>query len=433
MRIEDTDRARFVEGAVEYTHEALKWLGLKFDGEAVFQSDRLPIYQKTAEELIKEGQAYRCFCSSERLEELRTEQTAKKLPPGYDGLCRNLTEEEVKSRVEAGEKSVIRFSMPDTGSAKWTDAIRGDIEIEYKTQDDFVIIKSDGWPTYHLANVIDDHEMEINCVIRAEEWIPSTPKHIRLYEVLGWKHPLFAHMPITLGSDRQKLSKRHGDTAILDYKEKGFLPEAMVNFLVLLGWNPGTTEEIFSLSELEKIFSLDKINKAAAVFDLDRLLWINGMWIRRLSKEELLQRILDFDPSFGDKDQVLLSKIVEIEQTRLKTLGEFKEISDFYFDLPSHKKEILTFKKSTTEKTVQGLEQTKEALEQSDWKGSPEEFSTLLAQVVEKAQLGNADVFWPVRVALSGLDKSPSPAELLWALGKDESLARIAAAIQKIK
>jgi glutamyl-tRNA synthetase len=433
LRIEDTDRARFVPESLSYIEESLKWLGLGYDGEKKFQSDRLKSYQKAAEELVEKDLAYKCFCSVERLEELRKEQEAKKLAPGYDRCCRSLTKEEAAAKEKAGEKYVIRFKMPDTGKAVWEDMVRGKIEIEYSTQDDPIILKADGWPTYHLANIIDDHEMNITDVIRGEEWIPSTPKHVALYNAFGWEKPNFGHLPVILGGDKAKLSKRHGDTAILDYREKGYLAEALVNFLALLGWNPGTTEEIFSLKDLEKRFDLARVQKAPAVFDVERLNWLNGQYIRSLDTDELKEKVVSLMPDLDLLKLPNSDRVLTVEKTRLTTLKDLEKDTDFYISLPVYYPTLLVFKKSTTEATKKGLEAALKAVSASDLdKLEVSEIEKLLSDVVAAQELSNGDVFWPVRVTLTGKEKSPSPAEMLWVFGKEESIKRIKVGLEKL-
>jgi glutamyl-tRNA synthetase len=391
------------------------------------------MYQKAAEELVQKGLAYKCFCSPERLAQLRKDQEAKKQAPGYDRCCRNLSSEEVQAKENAGEKSVIRFKMPDTGKAVWDDMVRGKIEIEYSTQDDPIILKGDGWPTYHLANIIDDHDMDITDVIRGEEWIPSTPKHIALYNAFGWGIPNFGHLPVILGNDKSKLSKRHGDTAILDYRDKGYLPEAMVNFLALLGWNPGTTEEIFDLPKLEKTFDIGRVQKAPAVFDIERLNWLNGQYIRKMPNDQLQNSVKELMPDLKLLKLENFDRILEVEKTRLVTLCDLDNETDFYIDLPKYDPSLLVFKKSSTEATTKGLTAAREAIKGSDLdKMDVKSIEEMLSKVVSENNLGNGDVFWPVRVALTGKEKSPSPAEMLWVFGKEESVARITTAINHL-
>lgn len=436
LRIEDTDRERFVPDAVDYIHDSLKWLGLKNDGEVVYQSEHLDIYQRYARKLLEKGHAYKCFCTSDRLEQLKHEQEKAGKPPLYDRQCLKLSREETMEREKKGDKFVIRFLIPEEpAKISWNDLVRDDVTFDTKTLEDFIILKSDGWPTYNLAHIVDDHEQGVNLVIRGEEFIPSTPKYILLHQALGWKYPEYAHMPLTVGKDRQKLSKRHGANAILDYKNKGYLPEAMVNFLVLLGWNPGggSTEEIFSLEDLVKKFRMENVNKAAAVFDIERLNWMNGVWIRSLSAQELTSRLTEFDPHLKRINQDFLEKIVTVEQSRLKTLAEFGNISAFYLDLPKFKPNLLVFSKSSPEASKKGLKAVFELLSEFDWsKTDIPTFEAVLAKAVSTASLTSADIYWPVRAALSGQEKSPSPAELLWVLGQEESLKRLGQAIKML-
>lgn len=430
LRIEDTDRERLDPDSQKYIEESLAWLGLDYDEEIIFQSDRREVHQDFASNLVDEGRAYKCFCSKERLEKLREDQTKKKLPPGYDGLCRELTQEEVKKNE--GKPYVIRLKMPRSGKAIWNDGIRGKMTIDYKISDDPVIIKSDGWPTYHLASVIDDHEQEVTDVIRGEEWISSTPKHLALYSALNWKAPRFNHMPHINGPDGSKLSKRHGDTAILDYREKGYLPEAMFNFLALLGWNDGTEKEIFERDELIKFFEIERIGKSPAVFDIDKLSWMNGQYIRASQITKLKKQITNLYP----KEKIVTSdnfdKVLEVEKSRLSKLSDILEKTEYYITPPKYKAELLVFKKSTRSDTLRGLNFVSASLEKDGWTDTVEGLNDLLSKIVENNNLNNGDVFWPVRVALSGEEKSASPPELLWVIGREESLSRIKTAIKKI-
>lgn len=436
LRIEDTDRERFVPEAVDYIENSLKWLGLDWDNEEkIHQSERLDIYRKHANQLLEEGKAYKCFCTKERLGELREEQIKSKRPPGYDACCRKLTKEDVEKLEKDGKVGVLRFKIPKTPKeVSWNDVIRGKVTIRTDIQDDFIIMKSDGYPTYHLASVIDDHEMKISTVIRAEEWIPSTPKHILLYESLGWEPPEFAHMPHIIGKDRSKLSKRHGDTAIMDYKENGYLADTMLNFLALLGWNDGTTQELFTRAELIKKFDLKRVGKSPAVFDIERLNWINGEKIRAMKLPDLMAEVKVFNPEFvNSKDKGLLERALTVMQTRIVTLKDFTEKSDFFFGPVKYDKNILVFGKSNKEATITGLESVLEQLSSKKSIDSAESASEILKKAVDSKGLTNGDVFWPVRVALSGLDKSPSPNELMWALGREESVKRIGSAISALK
>lgn len=429
LRIEDTDRERLDPDSQKYIEESLVWLGLDYDEDIIFQSDRREIHQDFASKLVDEERAYKCFCSKERLEKLREDQTKKKLPPGYDGLCRELTQEEVKKNE--GKPYVIRFKMPKKGKAIWNDGIHGKMAIDYKISDDLVIIKSDGWPTYHLASVIDDHEQEITDVIRGEEWISSTPKHIALYEAFNWKTPRFNHMPHINGPDGSKLSKRHGDTAILDYKEKGYLPDAMFNFLTLLGWNDGTVQEIFNRNELINAFEIERIGRSPAVFDIKKLDWMNGQYIRQTDNSTLKTKIKSLYPEEKIVTSDNFDKVFEVEKSRLNKLSDILEKTEYYITPPKYKAELLVFKKSTRDDTLKGLTSVSASLEK-EWSDTVDELNKLLSKTVEENSLSNGDLFWPVRVALSGEEKSASPPELLWVIGKEESLERIKHAIKKL-
>ena len=302
VRIEDTDQARKVEGAVDEILAALRWLGVQWDeGPDVggsyapyYQSQRLGRYHAAARMLVAAGKAYPCYCTPERLRQMRDEQTRSKRNIGYDRSCRSLTPEQRAHMENGGAPSVVRFAMPEDGTTSLDDIVRGRVSFENALVDDFVLLKSDGFPTYHLANVVDDHEMEISHVLRAEEWLSSAPRHMRLYEAFGWKPPLFAHLPIILAPDRSKLSKRHGATAVTEYREMGYLPQAMVNFLALLGWSLDDRTEVFSAAELIGAFSLERVSRSPAVFDADKLTWLNGHYIRNLSHSELAHALLDF-------------------------------------------------------------------------------------------------------------------------------------------
>lgn len=436
LRIEDTDRERFVPGAVEYIEESLRWLVLEWDDEKkVHQSERLSIYEKYATQLLNEGKAYKCFCSKERLIELKEKQTREGKPPGYDSCCRDLTKEDVGKKETEGQTSVVRFKIPESPKEiAWNDTVRGKISIRTDIQEDFVIMKSDGYPTYNFANVIDDHDMEITDVIRGEEFIPSTPKHVLLYQSLEWTPPAFSHLPVIIGGDKKKLSKRHGDTAVMDYRDSGYLADTMLNFLALLGWNDGSTQELFTRDELINKFDLKRVGKSPAVFDLERLNWINGEKIRALNITDLMKEVERFNPEFlKGKESGLTERALAVMQTRMVTLKDFTENSDYFFENIAYSAKILIFGKSDREATIKGLEGALKALKDTGDINSADDASNLLKSVVDSESLSNGDVFWPVRAALSGQEKSPSPNEIMWALGKDESLKRIQSAIKKIE
>lgn len=428
MRIEDTDRARFVEGSTERIIESLKWMNVipqNLD-DIMVQSKRKDIYLKHALELVKNGKAYVCECSKERLEKLREEQEKKKLPPQYDRHCREM-------KLEYKEGLVIRFKMPLHGEILFEDAVLGEIKFDPSLQDDPVIIKSDGFATYHLAAIVDDHESKISHVIRGVEWLASTPKHIALYEAFGWEAPIFAHLPVILGPDhKHKLSKRDGDVSVIDFEKKGYLPEALINFVVLLGWNPKDEREFFSLEELSSEFKLENVNKSPAVFDINKLNSINEHYIREELKGQE-SKIVSLMENLGLKN-ASKGELDLLGRGGYATLVEAAEEILSLRKTPEYEPALLVFKKSTKEKTLTGLGLTTDYLQlTTDENWNVQELQMKLGLIVERNDLTNGDVFWPIRVALSGREKSPSPVELLMALGKEESLKRIEKAISKLK
>lgn len=452
LRIEDTDQKRLVPGGIENIVNSLNWAGINADegvgldknGKIIqigkygpyIQSQRLEIYKKCAQDLLDKGHAYHCFCSSERLEELRSYQEKNKMPTGYDGHCRDLDNKEAQQRIKKGEPSVVRMKMPKTGETVLNDLIRGEVVFKNELVDDQIIVKSDGFPTYHLAVVVDDYFMEITHVIRGEEWLSSTPKHIQLYQFFGWDAPQFAHLPQLVNKDRSKLSKRQGDVAADDFAKKGYLPEAMVNFIAFLGWNPGDNREIFSLKELIKEFSLEKVNKSGAYFNLEKLDWYNREYLKNLSLEELYNHALPFFETveyFNIKDVELLKRALPLERERVTTLAELPEALKFVFELPKYDSKILIWKKNTVTEAKNILLELTVLLNNfsvQQWKAN-----TMQAKVGEwitENGYGNGNVLWPLRVALSGQEKSPGPFEIAEVLGKDETMCRLKEAIEKL-
>ena len=437
LRIEDTDQQRLVEGAAEALLDTLETLGLKPDGKIEHQSQRLNLYKKAVDRLIKKGHAYPCFCSSERLEQVRQEQQANKQVPKYDGRCRNLSKEEVAQRLKSvGDKHVIRFKIPENKIVEAGDIVYGKISVKTEDLDDFVLIKTDNYPTYHLANVVDDYTMGISHVIRGEEWLPSLPKHILLYQALSYPLPEFAHLPLLLNPDKSKLSKRQGDVAVEDFLKKGYLPEALINYVALLGWNPGNDEELFLINKLIKEFSLEKVNKAGAVFDVNKLNWFNAEYIRRIitAASERYQQLIKQSQIYLPKHEDRAEDVLKLFGSRINNLSEISELGGFLFELPEYPADMLVFKKSDQQKTDQGLNLSLGSLakiNEGDWK--LENLNQTLEDIAGKHGLTPGDIFWPVRVALSGQEKSPSPSEILESLGKEESLRRIKLAINKLK
>ncbi len=449
LRIEDTDRERFVEGGIENILRSLYWAGVAPDEGVVLkkdkvaqtgkcgpyiQSERLEIYQKYAQELLDKGHAYYCFCTSERLEQVRQIQQSHKKPTGYDGYCRQIAPAEALERVANGEKHVVRMNMPKEGETVFTDLIRGEIRIKNELVDDQVIIKSDGFPTYHLAVVVDDHEMKITHAIRGEEWISSTPKHLQLYKYFEWEPPQFAHLPLILNPDKSKLSKRQGDVAVADYQAKGYLSEALINFVAFLGWNPGGERELFTLDELIKEFDLNKINKSGAVFNLEKLDWFNREYIKQLPIKELAEKAKPFfENSKLTTSNEQLTKAIALERERVVTLAELPEAIKFVFELPDYPAQLLVWKKSDAETVKRVLPELIKLLNTfsvQTWHKT--ELELKIGGWIKQYDHNNGEVLWPLRVALSGQEKSPGPFEIAEVLGKDETIKRLGAAIDKI-
>lgn len=443
LRIEDTDQKRFVEGSTEKIYAALDWLGMTPDEGPLqggsygpyIQSQRLELYKKAADELVAKGHAYHCFCSPERLTELRERQTAAKLPPRYDKHCLSLKPEEVKAKLEAGEGSTIRLNMPSEGSIEHHDIIRGTVTFQYSTIDDSVLWKSDGFPTYHLAVVVDDHAMEISHVIRAEEWLPSVPKHLYLYQCFGWEAPEFAHLPLILGTDKTKLSKRHGAVSALQYRDDGYLALTMQNFLALMGWHPKGDQEILTREEVIQSFKLGDIHPSGAVFDQQKLDWMQGIYIRSLSVSDLREAVQPFWNLTDEQraNTAWQEKIIAAIQDRFIRLTEISEATNVFlpewwnttvatFDLA-----ILIPKKGTKESAMSALQWFTKHLEESDQSlfddASKLREDSLAA--IAAAGFSNAEILWPVRVAISLQKNSPDVFAMIYALGQEETLRRL--------
>ncbi len=419
LRIEDTDQNRYTRESIETIKEALRWLNIAPENidNPIVQSQRLDLYQAAAHKLVDEGKAYVCNCSKERLEQVRADQTAKKLSPRYDGHCRDLN-------LPFAEGCVIRMKMPENQIIKFDDLIRGQIKVNSDTLDDQVLLKSDGFPTYHLAHAIDDHEMGTTHVFRGEEWLPSAPKHILLFEMFGFTPPQYAHLPVILSPTKGKLSKRDGATTILEYKKTGYLPEAILNFLALLGWNPKTDEEFFSLEELVEKFDLSGVNKSPAIFDIKKLNNFNRHYLSQKAPEEIVL----LAKSHGLED-VTGGEAKLISRGSQDNLREAIESIRLLRQAPQLDKNLLVFRKSSVEATKLGLNEAKKALSQIEQWDS-DNIQKALTETVAKNNLQNGDVFWPIRYALSGAEKSPSPAELAEAIGQDQTILRINEALK---
>ena len=443
LRIEDTDRNRFVEGAVENLIKALKWAGLDFDegpetgGDfgPYMQSQRLDIYKKYADELIEKGKAYYCFCTPERLKALKEEQEKQKLPQAkYDKFCLHLTKKEVENKLASGTPKVVRLNVEENHTIKFDDIIREHVEFESNNVDDQVLIKSDGYPTYHLANVVDDHLMKITHVIRGEEWLSSTPKHVLLYDAFDWERPIFAHLPLLLNPDRSKLSKRQGDVAVEDYRDKGFLKDALVNFVALLGWNAGDDREFYYIDELIKSFSLERVNKAGAVFDLQKLNWLNAEHLRKKSNEDLVSLLKEEIKKSKFKDQDFsdnfLSLIIDAMKERVSFVKEFIDTCTYFYEVP-FKYEQKSVEKNWKPETPEHLNKLKEEFVSLN-NPTKEDFETALSKVSEELNVGKGKLIHPLRLAVSGQSTGPGMFDLLFILGKDEVVKRIEAAIKRI-
>ena len=446
LRIEDTDVSRKIDGAVEAIFDSLQWLGMDWDeGPDVggkygpyVQSERLKKYRETAERLISQGDAYYCYCSPQRLDEMRAEQTRRKQPPGYDRHCRNLNQEEKDKKEAEAIIPVVRFKSPLEGQIRFNDLIRGEVVFENATIDDFVLLKSDGYPTYHLASVVDDHLMAISHVLRAEEWLSSTPRHLMLYQVLSLEPPQFAHLPMLLGADRTKLSKRHGAVAITEYREQGYLPEAMVNFLALLGWSLDDKTELLSRKELIDNFSLERVSRTAAIFNKDKLEWMNGVYIRSLSPDNFVQRSLPFlnsglPPEIKRPLSVdYIRDVLPLIQERAKTLVEVPELTQFFFISElSYESSLLIVKKMNQELATKALETSLKRLEQLPV-SDEESLETTLRPLAEELELKTGQLFGTLRVAVTGRTVAPPLFQTMTVLGKECCLKRMREAITRL-
>ena len=451
VRIEDTDQARKVPGATEAILESLKWLGMDWDEGPTedsrankgplgpyFQSQRLDIYETHTRKLLDEDHAYHCYCTPERLDEMRKEQAARKEPPRYDRRCRNLTGAERREMEAKGTPKVVRFKTPVDGETRVEDLIRGEVVFDNAGLDDFVLVKSDKFPTYHMANVVDDHLMQISHVMRADEWLPSTPRHKLLYSALGWKPPIWAHLPLILGPDRSKLSKRHGATSLLEYRDQGYLPEAMMNFLALLGWSLDDKTEIISREELIKHFDLDRIGKTGAIFDKEKLSWMNGMYIRQLRDDRLAERmapLLESDLPKGVRrpiDRAYLAKITPLVKDRLRTLKDSAELTMFFFeDELKYDPVLLVQKGMDPSSTLKALQSALNRVEGLNGFDHPT-LEGALRPLAEELGMKTGQLFGAIRVAVTGRTASPPLFETMAVLGRERCLERLKRALRAL-
>jgi glutamyl-tRNA synthetase len=442
LRIEDTDRTRYVEGAVASLIATLDWAGLACDegpqksgpfGPYV-QSERLGLYREHVHRLLESQSAYRCFCTQERLEEMRKEQDRAKLPPKYDRRCLSLERGKIEANLAQGLPFVVRMKVPGAESISFDDMIRGRVEFSGDRLDDQVLLKSDGYPTYHLANVVDDHLMEITHVIRGEEWLPSTPKHLLLYQFFGWEKPEFAHLPLLLNPDRSKLSKRQGDVAVEEYRDKGYLPEALVNFVAFLGWNPGDERELFSLDELVKEFSIERVGKSGAIFNVEKLDWLNFQHLRRKSETEVVTMLRELLSRSGpwerEFDDDYLLAVIRAMRERVSFMRDFIDKSPYFFRAPVSYDETALKKRWTSETPSQLEALAKEFSRLKDPR--PADLETALRRVASSLRASDGELIHALRLAVSGVGGGPGVFEIVGILGKEESISRIRRALERV-
>jgi glutamyl-tRNA synthetase len=453
LRIEDTDRNRYVEGAEQGIVDILRWFGLEWDeGPDVGgplgpyrQSERTDLYREHADRLLASGHAYRCFCTPERLQRVREEQSARKEAPGYDRFCRDLTPQQVEANLAAGMSSSIRFRMPLAGETPVVDLLRGEIVFQNANLEDLILLKSDGYPTYHLANVVDDHLMAISHILRGEEWIPTAPIHVRLYDAFGWDAPLFAHMPLILAPGGGKLSKRHGSTAMEEFRAQGYLPEALMNYLALLGWSLDGTTEMFTRDDLLETFTLERVNPSPGTFDYNKLRWFNQQYINHvLTVEDLTLRVMPFlaeaglvepgpfAPDHPDFARVL--PVVALLKDRLETLAEAPDLMIYFLDpkLEPYDPALLIPKKMMREDALAALEAVAAVLPEVDL-DDEEATEARFRALADALALKPGSLFMPVRVAVTGRTQSPGLFETLRVIGAERVRERVAEAIVRLR
>ena len=447
LRVEDTDRTRLVEGAVEGMLSAMNWAGVNHDEGVMLsddnkvvqngdcgpyiQSERLDIYKERIKTLIDKGDAYYCFCSRSRLDRIREQQKNEGLDPKYDGHCRELSQEEIQDNLDKGEDYVIRMKLPENKSITFNDIVRGKVSIHTSDMDDQVLIKADGFPTYHFAVVVDDHMMDITHVIRGEEWLTSTPKHVLLYQMFGWKAPTFVHLPNILNADRKKLSKRQGDVAVEDFRNKGYLPEALVNYIALVGWSPEDNKEIFSMPELIEAFSLERVSKSGGVFDTAKLNWVNSHYI----KEADTQRLVDLASKFVIKEKLMSEHEVKANnEWLLLAMDTVKDRLDYLAQFPEEIKSFLNSAMPELEdeaKEFMKLEHMMELADELEAKITaadtitPDFVSAMFKEIQKEKGIKGKNLFMGTRVIITGQNHGPDIPMVLSLLGKEKALSRI--------
>ncbi len=448
IRIEDTDQERSTEGAIQNLYDTFRWLGIEWDEgpdkggpfAPYIQSERVELYRKYADQLVEQGDAYPCFCTPEDLQKRQEQKEGGKKESGYDGHCRNLSPEEIKEKKDQGLPYVIRLKIPEEGATIVNDLLLG--EIKRKNRDvspDPVILKSDGFPTYHLAHVVDDHLMETTHVIRGQEWIPSGPIHVIMFNAFGWEIPKYVHLPMVIGNDGQKLSKRHGSTSVGEFIEKGYLPEAMINYLALVGWSWDDSREFFTKQELEKLFTLEKLNKASGTFDYKKLDWFNGQYIRKLSPDDLKSRCLPYlkkagmvdDPPKAEQNS-MLDKLMPLVQERMKILSDVAPLCSFAFSgVQEYETEMLIHKKADKESTLKAVKLGREIISQMD-SLSDEQAEQRFRDLSENEGINIGMLLMPLSVSLNGSQVYLPLFGSIRILGVEESLRRIDAGIAKL-
>lgn len=438
FRLEDTDRQRFVEDSEKDLRAMLQWAGLEIDEGSdaggkfapYRQSERLAIYQAHGQRLLETGHAYPCFCSPEVLEAMRQAQKAQNLPPRYDGRCRHLSAEAVQENLSQGIPHVLRMKIPPNQTLTLKDWVRGPMTVETDQLDDQVLLKADGFPTYHLAVVVDDHLMEISHVVRGEEWLPSFPKHQLLYDYFGWEPPHFIHLPLILNPNRTKLSKRQGDVAVEDYQKQGYLPEALVNFIALLGWNAGDDEEIFSLPALIEKFSFERIGKSAAVFDREKLDWMNQQYLHQLSLDDLFERLWPFiqKTPFAHQDQNLLKKVCGILQPRLTRLADIQTKLSLFFDENPKLEDaelIAVLREDSSQVVLKAVKAQMATLEEM----TETAFLQLMKAVQKSTGIKGKNLWMPMRYAITLEAHGPELPAVAAVFGKERCLQMIEQAL----
>lgn len=453
LRVEDTDQQRTVPGVVDDFLEGLRWMGIDLDEGPViggpfgpyYQSQRLDLYAVYARQLVESGHAYRCFCTKERLEAMYADQQARHLPTtGYDRHCRRLPAEEIARNLAEGRSYVVRVKVPESGVTLVQDALRGKVSFQNATLEDAVLLKSDGYPTYHLASVIDDHLMEISHVLRGDEWLPSAPIHKLIYDALGWEWPLTAHVPSVLGADGRKLSKRRGAQSLLHYRDQGYLPEAIINYLALLGWSYDDKTEILTVPELQAAFSLERVNRSGAVFDEERMRWMNGLYLRKLPLDDLTDRTLPFlerpeaegglpDRAARPLDRDYVARVLRLDQERMKVLADAPMLMAFFFDDQlDYPAEWLIGKGLDAPQARQALGSALELVEgAAGW--DPHALEAPLRELATTLGMKPGPLFMGIRVAITGRKETPPLFDTMEVLGRDRTLGRIREGLARLQ